>query len=423
MHPYSLTYDEALALDAADELASFRDAFVISEDDLIYLDGNSLGRLPRVTAERINQAVVEEWGGGLIRGWNAGWFQSPSRIGEKIARLVGAAPGQVLLSDTTSINLFKLVMAALAARPGRTVIVSDELNFPSDLYILQGCIHLLGGAHRLELVPARDGIHIDPQDLASAIDEHTALVSLSHVAFKTGFLYDAPRVTELAHRAGALMLWDVCHSAGALPIELDAWNADLAVGCTYKYLNGGPGSPAFLYVRQELQESLLSPLWGWFGQKSPFAFELEYAPAAGVGRFLASSPPILSSLAVEIAVDLILQAGIQPLRSKSISQTNYLIALFDQVLAPLGFTLGTPRDPARRGSHVSIRHPDGYRINRALIEEMNVIPDFREPDNIRLGLAPLYTSYAEIWQGVERIRRVMVEERYLKYPFDRLAVT
>jgi len=423
MHPYSLTYDEALALDAADELASFRDAFVISEDDLIYLDGNSLGRLPRVTAERINQAVVEEWGGGLIRGWNAGWFQSPSRIGEKIARLVGAAPGQVLLSDTTSINLFKLVMAALAARPGRTVIVSDELNFPSDLYILQGCIHLLGGAHRLELVPARDGIHIDPQDLASAIDEHTALVSLSHVAFKTGFLYDAPRVTELAHRAGALMLWDVCHSAGALPIELDAWNADLAVGCTYKYLNGGPGSPAFLYVRQELQESLLSPLWGWFGQKSPFAFELEYAPAAGVGRFLASSPPILSSLAIEIAIDLTLQAGIQPLRSKSISQTNYLIALFDQVLAPLGFTLGTPRDPARRGSHVSIRHPDGYRINRALIEEMNVIPDFREPDNIRLGLAPLYTSYAEIWQGVERIRRVMVEERYLKYPFDRLAVT
>ena len=423
MPTYSLTYEEALRLDAADELAPFRSAFQIPDDDLIYLDGNSLGRLPLATAGRVQETVEEEWGRGLIRGWNAGWFQSPFRIGEKIALLVGAAPGQVLLSDTTSINLFKLAMAALAARPGRTKIVSDELNFPSDLYILQGCIHLLGGKHRLELVPARDGIHIDPQDLASAIDQDTALVSLTHVAFKTGFLYDAPRVTELAHHHGALMLWDLCHSAGALPVELDAWGADLAVGCTYKYLNGGPGSPAFLYVRKELQEGLLSPLWGWFGQRSPFAFELDYTHAAGVGRFLASSPPILSSLPVEIAVDLILQAGIQPLRSKSIAQTSYLIELFDAVLAPLGFVLGTPRDPRRRGSHVSIRHPDGYRINRALIEEMNVIPDFREPDNIRLGLAPLYTSYAEIWQGVERIRRVMVEESYLNYPFDRLAVT
>jgi len=423
MSTYSLTYDEALALDAADELAPFRRLFVIPDDDLIYLDGNSLGRLPQATADRLQQAVVEDWGRGLIRGWNAGWFQSPSRIGEKIARLVGAAPGQVLLSDTTSNNLFKLVMAALAARPGRTKIVSDELNFPSDLYILQGCIHLLGGVHQLELVPARDGISVSPEDLASAIDEDTALVSLSHVAFKTGFLYDAPSVTEQAHRLGALMLWDVCHSVGALPIALDAWNADLAVGCTYKYLNGGPGSPAFLYVRQDLQGGLLSPLWGWFGQRSPFAFELDYAPAPGVGRFLASSPPILSSLAVECAVDLTLQAGIQRLRLKSISQTSYLIELFDQVLAPLGFTLGTPRDPVRRGSHVSIRHPDGYRINRALIEEMRVIPDFREPDNIRLGLAPLYTTYAEIWQGVERIRRVMAEKRYLNYTTHRLAVT
>jgi len=406
-----------------DELADFRQQFVITDPNLIYLDGNSLGRLPKTTAARLQQVMLDEWGGNLIRGWNDNWFDSPRRIGEKLARLLGAGEGQVVVSDTTSINLFKLAMAALAKNPGRTKIVSDELNFPSDLYILQSCIALLGKGHRLHLIRSRNDIHIEPEDVASAIDEDTALVSLSHVAFKSGFMYDGQAVTQLAHQAGALMLWDVCHSVGAVPVELDAWGSDLAVGCTYKYLNGGPGAPAFLYVRRDLQEQLYPPIWGWFGQRNPFAFDLDFTPAPGMNHFLVSSPPILSALAMEASLDIVLDAGVERIRRKSLAQTGYLIDLFDAMLAPLGFALGTPRDPARRGSHVSIRHPDGYRINRALIEEMDLIPDFREPDNLRLGIAPLYTSFEEIFEAVERIRRVVVEQRYLHYPQQRLAVT
>ena len=406
-----------------DELAEFRNQFVIPEPQLIYLDGNSLGRLPKVTAARLHQAVEEDWGKGLIRGWNTDWFNAPARIGEKIARLIGAAAGQVIVSDSTSINLFKLVMAALAKNPRRTKIVTDELNFPSDLYILQSCIALLGKGHTLQLVRSRDGISIHPGDLAMAIDESTALVSLSHVAFKSGFMYDGQAITRMVHQSGALMLWDLCHSVGAVPVELDAWGADLAVGCTYKYLNGGPGSPAFLYVRSDLQEQLHPPIWGWFAERSPFDFEMDFSPAQGMAHFLISSPPILSALAMEASLDAFLQAGMERIRRKSVAQTNYLIDLFDAELAPLGFTLGTPRDPNIRGSHVSIRHPEGYRINRALIEEMDLIPDFRAPDNIRLGIAPLYISFEEIFEGVKRIRRVVEEKRYLHYPEGRLAVT
>jgi kynureninase len=406
-----------------DELADFRSQFVIPEPHLIYLDGNSLGRLPKVTTTRLQRIVEDDWGRGLIRSWNTDWFNAPTRIGEKIARLIGAEAGQVIVSDSTSINLFKLVMAALAKQHNRTKIVSDEFNFPSDLYILQSCIALLGQGHTLHLIHSRDGISIHPDDIASAIDDDTALVSLSHVAFKSGFKYDGQEVTRLAHQSGALMLWDLCHSVGAVPIELDAWGADLAVGCTYKYLNGGPGSPAFLYVRSNLQEQLQPPIWGWFAERSPFAFELDFSPAPGMAHFLVSSPPILSSLAMEAALDVLLEAGIERIRRKSVAQTSYLIDLFDTRLAPLGFTLGTPRDPDRRGSHVSIRHVEGYRINRALIEEMDLIPDFRAPDNIRLGIAPLYISFEEIYEGVERIRQVVEEKRYLHFPMGRLAVT
>ncbi len=406
-----------------DELADFRNQFVITEPNLIYLDGNSLGRLPKVTSDRLQQAVSDEWGRDLIRGWNASWFDAPRRIGEKLAQLIGAEKGQVVVSDSTSINLFKLVMAALLKNPQRTKIVSDELNFPSDLYILQSCIALLGNKHRLHLVRSHDGISINPNDLTSAIDKDTALVSLSHVAFKSGFMVDGRLITELAHREGALVLWDLCHSVGAVPLELDAWGADLAVGCTYKYLNGGPGAPAFLYVRRDLQEQLQPPIWGWFGERNPFAFELEFSPAPGMTHFLVSSPPILSALAMEASLDIVLQAGIERIRRKSIAQTSYLIDLFDARLAPLGFSLGTPRDSARRGSHVSIRHSEGYRINRALIEEMDLIPDFREPDNIRLGIAPLYISFDEIFESVERIQRVVEEKRYLHYPHQRMVVT
>ncbi len=413
----------ALRLDAGDELSQFREEFVVPEPDLIYLDGNSLGRLPRRTAEHLETAVSDGWGRDLIRGWNAGWYDAPSRIGDRIGRLIGAGNGQVVVSDSTSVNLFKLVMAALSLHPGRERIVSDVLNFPSDLYVLQGCIHLLGKRHRLYLAPSDDGITVDLPALLRAIDEHTALVTLSHVTFKSGFLHDAAAVTARAREVGAPVLWDLSHSVGVVPIELDGWGADMAVGCCYKYLNGGPGAPAFLYVRREWQERTRSPIWGWFGQRAPFGFDLDYEPADGIGRFLAGTPPVLSMVPLEPALDLILEAGIERIRQKSVSLTSYLVYLVDTVLAPLGFTLGTPRDAACRGSHVSIRHSEGYRINRALIEEMQVLPDFREPDNIRLGLAPLYTSFSDVWEAVNRVRCVMTEGRYRRYRQERRPVT
>ncbi len=410
-------------LDSRDELASFREAFYFPEPDLIYMDGNSLGRLPVRIIQRMKEAVESQWGHDLIRGWNAGWYQAPTRVGEKIADLIGARSDQVVVSDTTSVNLFKLAMAALSKQPERKGVVSDVMNFPSDLYVLQGCIHALGDRHHLHLVPSHDGITVDLPTLYEALDRQVALVSLSHVTFKSGYLYDAAAVTERAHQVGALVLWDLCHSVGVVPIELDRWGVDLAVGCTYKYLNGGPGAPAFLYVRKDLEEQLLSPIWGWFGQRSPFAFELEYQPAQGINRFLVSSPPILSLLAMESALDILIEAGIERLRKKSMRMTSYLVYLIDRILKPLGFSLGSPRDAGQRGSHISIRHKEAYRINRALIEELNMIPDFREPDNIRLGLAPLYTTYTEVWEAVDRIRRVLEEQRYLGYAPERLPVT
>jgi kynureninase len=413
----------ATKLDQEDDLAAFRDAFVFAEPDLIYMDGNSLGRLPRQTTRQVAETVESEWGRDLIRAWNAGWYQAPARVGDKLGRLVGAAPGQVVVCDSTSVNLFKLVMAALAMRPNRNRIVSDVLNFPSDLYVLQGCVRLLGNRHHLELIPSTDGITVEPLALLDAIDGRTALVTLSHVTFKSSFLHDAARITGRAHQVGALTLWDLSHSAGVVPIELDNWGCDLAIGCTYKYLNGGPGAPAFLYVRHSLQGEALSPIWGWFGQRAPFAFDLDYTPAQGISRFLVGTPPILSLSALEPALDLLLSAGVARLRQKSLRLTSYLIYLVDSILAPLGFALGSPRDPTRRGSHVGIRHPEGYRINRALIEQMQVLPDFREPDNIRLGLAPLYTTYAEVWEAIDRIRKVVEEKRYQHYGQERRAVT
>ena len=416
----SLKY--AQQLDTHDELASYRAAFV-HDGDLIYMDGNSLGRLPHATVDRMGLAVEQEWGRDLIRGWHHGWYDAPQRIGDKIAGLLGAGPGHVLTCDSTSTNLFKLTLAALALRPERRRIVSDTLNFPSDLYIIQGCIDLLGRRHELVLAPSIDGMCVEPAALADMIDEQTALVTLSHVAFKSGFLYDMAAVTTRAHEVGALVLWDLSHSAGVVPIALDACGADFAVGCCYKYLNGGPGAPAYLYVRRDLQEQARSPIWGWFGQRAPFAFGLEYQPAAGIDRFLAGTPPMLSLLAIEPALDMLLEAGVERMRAKSIRLTEYAIDLYDALLAPAGYTLGTPREPDRRGSHASVRHREGYRINRALIEELDVLPDFREPDNIRLGLAPLTTSFADVWHTVERLRRAVDQRLYLRYPAERLAVT
>ena len=431
----------ALQLDSQDKLASFREAFVINDPDLIYFDGNSLGRMPKIAVERAKQVVENEWGKDLIRGWNKGWWEAPARVGEKIAKLIGASEGQVVVSDTTSVNLFKLTMAALALGPEKKRIVTDTMNFPSDLYVLQGCVEMLvrrpasnvessalvsrpAPHHTIIRIGSNDNeLTPDLNALAEAITEDTALVTLSHVLFKSGYLYDMKQITETAHRKGALVLWDLSHSVGALPIALDDCNVDFAIGCTYKYLNGGPGAPAFLYVNKAIQEKSSSPIWGWWGQNQPFAFGLDYSPAPGVARFLAGTQPMISLLTMEAALEPTLQAGMDSIRAKSILLTDYASFLTVSLLAPFGFSLGSPPDSAQRGSHISIRHPEGYRINRALIEEMNVIPDFREPDNIRLGFAPLYTSFAEVWEGFDRIKLVMEEKRYEKYPKQKLMVT
>lgn len=410
-------------LDQQDPLAHFQAEFVIDDPGLIYLDGNSLGRLPKLTKTRLKEVIDEEWGKRLIRGWGEGWFTAPQRIGGKIAKLIGVDADEVVVTDSTAVNFFKLVMAALAARPGRQTVVTDDLNFPSDVYLLQGAIKLVSPDHQLKLVRSADGLTVSLDQLAEAITPDTALVTLTHTAFKSGYVYETQPVTEMAHRAGALMLWDLSHSVGAMPLALKEANVDLAVGCTYKYLNGGPGAPAFLYVRRDLQEQLLSPIWGWFGQRGQFDFKLDYEPGPGLQRFLAGTPNMLSLAAVEPGVDLLLEAGMERLRAKSVRQTEYLIALWEELLKPLGVALNSPRDSRYRGSHVSLGHPEGLRIDRALIEEMNVIPDFRYPDNIRLGLAPLYTTYAEIHEAVTRLRRVLVEKLYEKYPTERPEVT
>ena len=422
-----VSFITAQEMDAQDELASFRDAFVVRDDDLIYLDGNSLGRLPKATIPYLQNAIENAWGERLIRLWNDGWIDKPRAIGGKIARLLGAQEGEIVVTDGTSVNLFKLAVAALRARPGRTKIVSDVFNFPSDLYIFQGIIDLLGGKHRLELIESDDGVTISKGAVLAALDEDTALVSLSHVAFKSAFAYDMAWVTRQAHKVGALVLWDLSHSVGAVPLELDTWGVDLAVGCTYKYLNGGPGAPAFLYVRKALQSELIQPMWGWFAADAPFDFDLEYKPAADIDRFRVGTPPMLSMVAVEPALDLLLDAGMERLRAKSIRQTEYLIFLAEQWLFPLGFTLGSPKNANQRGSHVCLRHPEGYRITQAMVNSpppaVKVIPDFRTPDNIRLGIAPLYTRYVDIHRALTRMCEIVEQRLYERYPVEGKGVT
>jgi kynureninase len=438
MTNFSPSPDFSKQLDSQDPLASYREQFVITDPNLVYLDGNSLGMMPKVAQERAKQVVEEQWGNDLIRGWNKGWWDAPSRVGDKIGQLIGAAEGQTLVNDTVSLNLFKLATSALMLQPDRKRIITDTFNFPSDLYILQGIVNLLGtespsptgrgargeGNHEIIRIGAADNdITPDLAALESAINEDTALVTLSHVVFKSGYIYDMRRITELAHAKGALVLWDLSHSVGSVPVHLDDCNADFAIGCTYKYLNGGPGAPAFLYVNKKIQEKITSPIWGWWGQKDPFDFGLDYEPAPGTQRFLVGTQPMISLLTMEAALEPTLSAGMDAIRAKSILMTDYASYLTESWLAPFGFSLGSPADSAIRGSHISIRHPDGYRINRALIEEMNVIPDFREPDNIRLGFAPLYISFTEIREGFDRIKRVMDEKLYEKYPKQKLTVT
>jgi len=405
----------AAELDANDPLAHFRERFVIRDPDLIYMDGNSLGRLPQSTVTLAEDIIQHQWGDRLIRHWNEGWFTAPERVGAKIARLIGAEPDEVIVADSTSVNLFKLVVSALRFQGRRSRIVTDNLNFPSDLYILQGVIDLLDKQHQLDIIPSPDDIHGPVTEIQERLDDQTALLTLSHTVYKSGYIYDMPAITAAAHEVGALMLWDLSHSVGSVPVDLHAAQADLAVGCGYKYLNGGPGAPAFLYIRRDLQDILRNPIAGWMGQSNLFNFELEYRPTQGLRHFLSGTYPVVSLSLIESGVDLLLEAGLDNLRAKSKLQSAYLISLWEECLKSLGFTLNTPREADQRGSHVSLGHVEGLRIDQALINEMNVLPDFRPPHTIRLGIAPIYTSYRDIHTTVMRLQQVVTGRLYEKY--------
>ncbi|MEZ4590397.1 MAG: kynureninase [Chloroflexota bacterium] len=412
----------AQKLDSQDPLAHFRHQFFIADPDLIYLDGNSLGRLLKRSREVTQDLVERQWGQRLIRGWNEGWIELQSAIGGKIGQLIGAAADEVIVADSTSINLFKLALAAVNFNNGRSKIITDDLNFPSDLYILQGVARLAKRPLQLQIIPS-DGIHGPVEALAAAIDDDTALVALSHTVFKSSYTYDLAQLTQLAHNAGALMLWDMSHSVGSVPTDLHAANAPLAVGCTYKYLNGGPGSPAFLYIQRDWQSKLGNPITGWMGHENMFDFALDYERDGGLRHFLTGTPPVLSTALIEPGVDLLLEAGMDRLRAKSVQQTSYLLDLWRAWLVPLGFRLNSPAEATQRGSHISLGHDDGWRISQALINEMRVIPDFRKPDNIRLGIAPIYTTYADIHEAMRRLRHVVDEKLYERYSLAENVVT
>ena len=418
-------YKKALELDAEDTLGNFRDRFV-NDADLVYLDGNSLGKLPRKTIDLTSSLVKEEWGGGLIRSWNGKWMELPRRIASKISGIIGAREDEVFVGDSTTVNLYKLAFASLAAQQGRTRIISDELNFPADLYIIQGLVKHQFRDHSLELLQSSDGITISEEGLGDMLDENTALLALSHVAFKSSFMYNMEDVNRTAQDKGVMVIWDLSHAAGAVTVELNRTNAGMAVGCTYKYLNGGPGAPAFLYVRKDLQERLVNPVTSWFGHSRPFDFELDFDPVLSVRKFAAGTPAILSMAAVEPGLDLVLEAGISRIRAKSVRQSEFLIELVNEILSCHDFRLASPVDSRQRGSHVSLQHREAYRISRAMIEPADnsriVIPDFRPPDNIRLGISPLYNSFADIHYSVSRIARIMESREYERFGIDKSGV-
>lgn len=396
-----LTLETLQRWDLEDPLRPFRDQFDLPQDT-VYLDGNSLGALPKAARLRIADVVSEEWGRGLIRSWNVcKWIEAPQRVGDKIAKLVGAAAGEVIVADSTSVNLFKLIGAALAARPDRSTVLSEPGNFPTDLYMIEGAIRSAGRAAKLRLEPA--------ERILQSIDSDTALVLLTHVHYKTAAMHDMRAITERAHAVGALVLWDLSHSAGAVEVDLNGCNADMAVGCGYKYLNGGPGAPAFLFLARRHQAEAISPLTGWMGHAQPFEFEDSYAPAAGMRRFLCGTPTILGLLSLEASVDLLLQSNRLDVVGKSRRLSTLFIDLVAQLCPDSGLHLVSPRDAACRGSHVSFAHRDGYAIMQALIER-GVIGDFRAPDVLRFGFTPLYTRYVDMWQAVSALADVLGSE-------------
>lgn len=392
-------------LDRGDPLASYRDRFVGADQPLVYFDGNSLGRPLRVTGPRLARFVEEEWGGRLIRGWDERWFDLPRTIGDDLGRVVlGAAPGQAAVGDSTTVLLYKLMRAAVAARPGRTEIVIDRDNFPTDRYVAAGIAEECGLTLRWIDVDTSAGVTAEL--LSAAVSEQTALVVVSHVAYRSAWLADVPELTRIAHDAGALVLWDLCHSVGSVPLELDAWGVDLAVGCTYKYLNGGPGAPAFLYVAERHLAELTQPIQGWMGAVDPFLMGPSYAPAEGIRRFLSGTPAIVGMLALQDMLALIESAGMDAVRAKSVALTSYAIEVADRLLADAGVVVASPRDPARRGGHVTLNHPLMREVTAALWER-DVIPDYRDPHGLRLGLSPLSTSFDEVDRGLAEVREVL----------------
>ncbi|MBV9092307.1 MAG: kynureninase [Streptosporangiaceae bacterium] len=390
-------------LDGADPLAGYRERFWLPDPSLIYLNGNSLGALPLATLRRVETVIREEWGTALARSWQH-WVDLPARAGDLVGELIGAAPGQVLVTDNTTVNLYKLASAALDARPGRHVIVTDLDNFPSDRYVAEG----IAFAHGMELrlLPADIDSGISPELVRAAVDEDTALVSLSHVAYRSGALADMAAITATAHQAGALMLWDLCHSVGAVPVELDGCDVDLAVGCSYKYLNAGPGAPAFCYVAARLREVLRQPIWGWFSQRDQFAMGPRYDPAPGIAKFMTGTPAIAGTAAVEEGARLLLEAGIGAIRDKSARLTGYLVELAEAWLEPLGCMLATPRQADRRGGHITFCHPAAERI-AAKLGEAGIITDYRSPDRLRFGLSPLTTRFTDVWDAAAATRDVI----------------
>ena len=411
----ALTREEAAALDARDPLAEFRERFVVTDEERIYLDGNSLGRLPIATRDRLRD-LVEEWGDRLVSAW-PDWIDAPARVGDALAeRVLGARPGEVLVADSTTVNLFKLCSATLDAYrlSAQGAVVTDRDNFPTDRYVLEGLAEQRGLQLRLMDSDPIDGPQ--PDALAEQLrDGAVALVLLSHVAYRSGAIADLRELTDVARRFDAHVVWDLCHSAGAVPVALREAGVELAVGCTYKYLNAGPGAPSFLYVAEEVQPRLRSPIWGWFGQRDQFEMGPSYDPVEGIGRFMAGTPPIIDLAAVEEGVRLTAEAGIGALREKSIALCELIVALHDEWLAPLGFELGSPRDPVRRGSHVSLRHPDAWPICQAMIARAAVIPDYRGPDSIRLGVAPLYTRFTDIWDALDRVRGLVDRGEHIAF--------
>lgn len=391
--------------DADDPLASFRDRFVPAPDVVAYLDGNSLGRPPALTAQRIERFVREDWGGRLIRGWDEGWWEQPGILGDRIGALaLGAAPGQTVVADSTTVLFYKLARAAVAARPGRREIVCDTDNFPTDRYVVEGIAAERGLT--LRWVQTDPATGITAEQVAAAVGPDTALVTFSHVAYRSGWVADAETITAVAHDAGALVLWDLSHSAGSVPLRLDEWGVDLAVGCTYKYLCGGPGSPAFGYARRDLHPGLNQPIQGWTGRRDPFAMAAGYEPEPGVRRLLSGTPPVLGMLPLTVSLDMLAEAGIDAVREKSLRLTDYALDLTDAWLVPRGVTVASPRARARRGGHVTLVRP-GFAELLAPLWERGVLPDYRAPDGLRIGPAPLSTSFAEVHAGLAALRDLL----------------